>query len=178
TVDIWAYYNHADEVELFLNGQSLGTRNKMNDDLHVKWRVPFTPGILKAVSKKDGKIVLTQVIKTAGKPAKIILTSDRKSIHADGKDLAFITVKIEDKDGNIVPDADNQVRFTITGNGFLAGVDNGSQTSMESFKASERKAFNGLCLAVIQSNGKNGPVSLKAVSDGLQPATILVGTTK
>jgi beta-galactosidase len=148
TVDVWAYYNHANEVELFLNGKSLGTRKKQNDDLHVMWRVPFATGILKAVSKKDGKIVLTKEIKTAGQPAKIILTADRKNIKADGNDLSFVTVKVVDKDGNIVPDADNQVKFSISGYGFIAGVDNGSQTSMESFKASERKAFNGLCLAV------------------------------
>ena len=125
TVDVWAYYNHADEVELFLNGKSLGIKKKEGDDLHVMWRVKYEPGTLKAVSRKDGKVVLTREIHTAGKPAKIELSADRKNIKADGKDLSFITVKILDKDGNIVPNADNLVNFKINGNAFIAGVDNG-----------------------------------------------------
>ena len=100
-IDVWAYYNNADEVELFLNGKSLGTRKKLNDDLHVMWRVPFEPGALKAISRKNGKTVLIKEIKTAGKPAKIELTADRKIIKADGKDLSFITARILDKDGNL-----------------------------------------------------------------------------
>lgn len=172
TVDVWAYYNHADKVELFLNGKSLGTRKKEGDDLHVKWRVPFEPGTLKAVSKMNGKIVLTRQIKTAGKPAKIILIPDRNTIRADGKDLSFVTVKIVDAEGNLVPDAGNKVQFKITGEGTIAGVDNGSETSMESFKASERKAFNGLALAVIQSKEKTGTIQLTASSQNLQSATL------
>ncbi len=174
TVDIWAYYNHADEVELFLNGQSLGVQKKSGDDLHVKWRVPYKPGVVKAVSRKNGKVVLTKEIKTAGTPAKIILTADRSMIKADGNDLSFVKVNIVDKNGIVVPTADNLVRFTASGNGWIAGVDNGSETSMESFKASERKAMNGLCLAVLQSNGKKGPITLQAVSDGLAPASIIL----
>jgi len=174
TVDVWAYYNHADEVELFLNGKSLGTRKKTGDDLHVKWRVAFEAGTLKAVSKKNGNIVLTQEIKTAGKPAKIILSADRSLIKADGHDLSFVTVKVTDTDGNLVPDAANNVQFKISGEGTIAGVDNGSETSMESFKASERKAFNGLALAVVQSKEKAGIIQLTATSEGLQPATLQI----
>src|SRR5450432_2614322 len=88
TVDIWAYYNNADEVELFLNGKSLGSKRKTGDDLHVYWRINYIPGTLKAISKKNGKVVLTKEIKTAGIPAKIILSSDRKLIKADGNDLS------------------------------------------------------------------------------------------
>ncbi len=172
TVDVWAYYSNADEVELFLNAKSLGTRKKQGDDLHVMWRVPYQPGVLKAVSRKNGKVVLTQEMKTAGKPFRIHLTADRKNIKADGKDLSFVTVTITDKDGNMVPDADNLVTFTVNGNGTIAAVDNGSETSMESFRGNQRKAFNGLCLAVIQSNGKSGIISLKASADGLQPAEV------
>jgi len=102
-VDVWAYYNNADEVELFLNGKSLGIKRKPTDALHVMWRVPFEPGALKAVSRKNGKIVLIKEIKTAGAPAKIELTADRKIIHAGAKDLSFITARITDKDGNVVP---------------------------------------------------------------------------
>lgn len=172
SVDVWAYYSNADEVELFLNGKSMGIRKKQGDDLHVMWRVAYEPGTLKAVSRKDGKTVLIKEMKTAGKPAKILLTADRKTIKADGNDLSFVTVTITDKDGNMVPDADNLVQFTINGNGWIAAVDNGSETSMESFRGNQRKAFNGLCLAVIQSTGKSGTVALKASADGLQPAAV------
>jgi beta-galactosidase len=173
-VDIWAYYNHADEVELFLNGKSLGTRKKQNDDLHVMWRVPFVPGTLKAVSKKNGKIVLMKEIKTAGAPAKIVLTADRKNIKADGSDLSFITATITDANGITVPDAGNLIDFKINGEGFIAGTDNGNETDLTSFKSNQRKALNGLCLAVIQSKQKAGIVKLTATADGLQSAAITI----
>ncbi|MBV4359630.1 beta-galactosidase GalB [Pinibacter aurantiacus] len=170
TIDVWAYYNNADEVELFVNGKSLGVKRKTGDDLHVMWRTTFVPGTLKAVSRKNGKVVLTKEVRTAGAPAKIILQVDRKAIKA-GEDLSFVTVRIEDKDGNLVPDASNDVQFKLTGGGSIAGVDNGSQTSMESFKANHRKAFNGLCLAVVKA-AKAGKVTLTATSPGLSSATV------
>ena len=170
-IDVWAYTN-CDEVELFLNGKSMGTKRKSGDDIHLMWRLKFTPGILKAVGRKDGKEILTREIKTADKPYKIFLEADRNVIKADGKDLSFVTVKILDKDGTLVPYADNLVNFEITGEGKIAGVDNGSQTSHEPFKANYRKAFNGLCLAVIQSNGKAGKIKLTAKSENLLPASI------
>jgi len=174
TIDIWAYYNNADEVELFLNGKSLGVKKKQGDDLHVMWRTTFTPGTIKAVSRKNGKVVLTKEIHTAGQPAKMQLTADRKTIKANGKDLSFITVKVTDADGNMVPHANNLIKFSVSGPGFIAGTDNGNQTSMESFKASEHSAFNGLCLAIIQSNGKSGAITVTATAEGLPPATVTI----
>lgn len=176
TVDVWAYYNHADEVELFLNEKSLGTKKKIGDDLHVMWRVPFVAGTLKAVSKKDGKTVLTKEIKTAGRPAKIELIADRKNIKADGKDLSFITARIVDAAGNIVPDADTLIQFASEGNAEIIGTDNGLQTSMESFKGNQRKAFNGLALVVLQSKEKAGKVILKASSKNLASSSIEIVT--
>jgi len=172
TIDMWAYYNNADEVELFINGKSQGVKRKQGDDLYVMWRAQYEPGRVEAVSRKNGKPVVTQVIKTAGAPARIVLQADRSQLQSNGKDLSFVTVKVVDKEGNLVPDAANKITFTITGSGFIAGVDNGLQTSMEPFKASERKAFNGLCLAVIQSTGKPGTIKLQAQSAGLASATI------
>lgn len=171
-VDVWAYYNNADEAELFLNGTSLGIRKKEGGDLHVMWRVPFQPGTLKAVTRKNGATVLTKEIKTAGRPAKIVLAADRTMLKADGKDLSFITVSILDSDGNLVPDADNLVQFAVTGEGSIAGVDNGYQASMESFKASQRKAFNGLCLAIIQTGEKSGTITITARAEGLPPTSL------
>ena len=166
-VDMWAYYNNADEVELFVNGKSQGIRHKEGDDLHVSWRVKFEPGNVKAVSRKDGKVVATQEIRTAGEPAQVILTPDRTVIKADGTDLSFITVEIQDRNGNLCPNADNDVTFKVAGNGFIAGVDNGCQTSMERFKDNHRKAFYGKCLLVVQNDGKKGVIQVKATSPNL-----------
>lgn len=177
-VDVWAYYNHADEVELFLNGKSLGVKKKTGDDLHVMWRVKFEPGTIKAVSRKDGKVVLTKEIKTAGKPAKIQLLADRSTIKANGKDLSFITVKIVDKDGNVVPDAENLVNFKINGEAFIAGVDNGDPVSHDSFKVNYRKAFHGLALAIVQAKEKTGEVSFTASAEGLSAVTLTLNLTK
>ncbi|MEJ5352612.1 MAG: beta-galactosidase GalB [Melioribacteraceae bacterium] len=175
TIDVWAYTN-CDEVELFLNGKSLGAKRKIGDDLHLMWRVKFVPGTIKAVGKKNGKEFLIKEIKTAKEPYKISLEADRKIIKADGKDLSFVTVKILDKDGTLVPYADNLVNFEILGEGKIVGVDNGSQTSHEPFKANYRKAFNGLCLVVIQSNNKAGKIKLSAKSENLLPAEIEIET--
>jgi beta-galactosidase len=172
-IDVWAYFN-SDEVELFLNGKSLGAKRKMGDDLHVSWRVPFAPGTLKAVSRKGGKVVLTKEIRTAGQPAAVVLISDRKIIKADGEDLSFVTVKVVDSNGIVVPNADNLVRFEVTGEGAIAGVDNGSQISMELFKANQRRAFHGLALAIIQSKGKPGNINLKATAEGLSSASVVI----
>ena len=176
TVDIWSYYNNADEVELFLNGTSLGKKAKGGDSLHVIWKVPFEPGVLKAVSRQKGKTVLTREVRTAGAPYAVQLSADRTSLNADGNDLSFVTVKIVDKDGNLVPDAGHLVSFTTKGPGFIAGVDNGDPVSHESFKASQRRSFHGLCLAIVQSTRKGGEVVLTASADGLLPSSVIIRT--
>jgi beta-galactosidase len=178
TIDVWAYYNNADEVELFVNGKSVGVKAKTGEDLHVMWRVTYEVGSIKAVSRKNGQTVLEREIKTAGEPARIELTADRTNIVADGSDLSFVTVRILDKDGNMVPHADNLVNFTIHGEGFIAGVDNGYQASLEPFKANYRKAFHGMCLAIVQNNGKKGTIKLKATAQGLESAEVVVKCVK
>ncbi|MDB5015447.1 MAG: beta-galactosidase [Mucilaginibacter sp.] len=174
TVDVWAFYNNADEVELYLNGKSVGVKRKNGEDLHVMWRLKFEPGTLKAISRKNGKIILTREIHTAGAPAKIELIADRKTIKADGKDLSFITVRILDKDGNLVPDANNLVNFKLNGEAFIAGVDNGDEVSHDPFKANYRKAFNGMALAIVQNKGKAGNINFTATSAELQGATVVL----
>lgn len=173
-VDVWAYTN-LDKVELFINDKSLGVQENGEDIFHLLWRVNFQPGTLKAVGEKDG-ISIIKEIHTAGEPAQIQLSADRQTIHADGKDLSFVTVTILDADGHVVPRADNLVNFNISGPGFIAGVDNGLQTSHEPFKANYRKVFNGLCLAVVQSTGEKGAVTLEASSEGLSSETIEIRT--
>ncbi len=166
-VDVWAYSNCA-SVELFLNGKSLGTKSKEGDDLHLSWRVPFEQGTLLAVGKTvDGKI-LRQEIRTAGEPVRLELVPDRKIIHADGKDLSFITVNVLDKDGIPVPNASNNVIFSVQGDGVIAGVDNGCETSQESFRGHSIHAFNGKCLVIVRSGEHKGKVVISASASGLK----------
>lgn len=172
TIDMWAYYSQADEVELFINNTSQGVQKKADGVFHVCWRVVYEPGTVKIVARKDGKEIMQKEIKTAGEPARIRLTPDRSTVQANGTDLSFVTVEVIDADGNLCPLADNLINFTVKGNAFIAGVDNGNQTSMESFKTPYRKAFYGKCLVVLQNNGKKGNIQLTASSDGLQSSGI------
>jgi len=169
-VDVWVYTN-CEEVELFLNGKSLGTKKRDNNISHLKWRVPFEPGTLIAVGKKNGSEDLRTEVSTAGPPERIIMTADRNNIMAGGSDLSFITVNIVDKDGIPVPYASNLVNFVIDGDASIAGVDNGMQTSMEPFKADHRRAFHGKCLLVIRSGNRKGNVKITASSDNLEGAS-------
>ena len=178
-VDVWAYYNNADEVELLLNGRSLGTRSKGKDDFHVSWRVPFEPGTLTAISRRDGKEVARDERRTAGEPAAIRLTPDRSEIAADGTDLSYVTVEVVDADGNLCPWAENEITFSVDGSAFNAGVDNGSPISLERFKADKRKAFYGKALIILQNDhGAEGAATLKATSPGLVPASITINSNK
>lgn len=173
-VDVWAYYNNADEVELYLNGVSLGKRSKTGDDLHVMWRVPYAPGTLKAVSRKDGKEVLAKEIKTAGEPVSIRLKADRSVIDNDGKDLSFVTVELLDKNGNANPLANQLVKFSIEGEGTIAGTDNGDQNDHVSLKKPERHLFYGKCMAIVQSTSRAGNITLKASVDGMPAQEIVI----
>lgn len=175
-VDMWCYYNDADSVELVVNGKSAGFSKKTGSRRHAEWRVRYEPGMVEAVAWKNGKAVRRKVIRTAGSPAQVRLTPDRREIAADGRDLSYVTVEILDKDGNLCPDADNLVKFEVKGSGFIAGVDNGSQTSMERFKDNKRKAFYGKCMLVVQNNGKAGRISVRAVAEGLKEAEAVIAS--
>ncbi len=170
-------YTNCDAVELFINGKSYGEKrlefprqghsgawdkyakpevHPTTADLHLEWDVPYEPGVMKAIGKKDGKIVCTEEIHTTSTPASIRLSSDRDTIFANEQDAADIKIEIVDSAGNIVPTANNLVKFFIEGEGTLIGVDNGNPIDHDSFKADYRKAFNGLCLAIVQSTNKPG----------------------
>lgn len=173
-IPVWCYSN-SESVELFLNGKSLGEKKFSNTkDLHLLWMVPYAPGTLKAVAKNNGKQVCVTEIQTADAPAKIVLSPDRNEINPDGEDLSYIKVEIVDQEGHVCPNADNLVKFKIEGDGAIAGVDNGNPVSHEYFKASERKAFHGLCLAVVQSKHGRGAIRLSAESEGLLAAEVLI----
>lgn len=176
TVDVWAYYNNADEVELYLNGTSIGIKKKEDDDLHVMWRLPFEPGTLKAVSRKNGATVLEREIKTAGQVDSFKLSADRESLDADGKNLAFITVDLVDSAGNFVATANNQLNFELKGAGEIVGVASGDPTNHESFKGETYKALNGKCLVIVQSATTADALELTVSSDGLKSKTITIKT--
>ena len=175
-VDVWAYYSNADEVELYLNGKSLGKRSKEGDKFHVSWRVPFTKGTLKVISRKNGKEVLSREIKTADKPVSIRLTADRNIITANGKDLSFVTVEALDANGITVPIADNLIKFSIEGEGTIVGTDNGDPTDSLSLKKPERKLFNGKAIVVIKSTKKRGNIILKVSSENIESSNIKISS--
>ncbi len=173
TIDLWAYYNQADEVELFINGKSQGIRKKADHpsdgwkpglctEYHVGWRVTYEPGEIKAISRKDGKKVCEQTIKTAGTPHHIRLTTDYH-----GKACTFVNVEVVDQDGNLCPWAEDQIFFTIDGDAKIIDTDNGCQTSLENFKAPQRKAFFGKCMVVVKGKG-----TLKAQAMNLKEGTL------
>jgi beta-galactosidase len=170
-VQVWAYTN-CEEAELFLDGASLGVRRFEPDGpLHLEWIVPFRPGVLRAVGKRGGRIAARAVVRTAGSPAAVRLSTDRGTLSAGGEDLAFVAADIVDARGTLVPDASDLVRFKIAGPGKIAGVDNGDPICHEAYAGSERSAFHGKCLAIVRSAGRAGTLRLTAVCDGLKSGT-------
>ena len=167
-------FTSGDEAELFLNGQSLGKKKKAEFEYRIRWDdVKYQAGELKAVAYKNGKIWAEETLKTTDKPAKILAAADRSEIKADGEDLAFITVKITDKNGLMVPDANNKINFKIEGLGEIVATDNGNPADLVSFASHERAAFNGMALVIIRANkGYNGKMKLIITSDGLDKAVV------
>ena len=166
TIDMWCYYNHADEVELFVNGKSQGIRRKKvygaanegtawqhSTEYHVMWRVAFEPGEVKVVARKDGKQVGEQTIRTAGAPHHIVLKKTYQGTLSFGasEPTTFVEVQVVDKDGNLCPNANNQIFFSSDAK--ILGTDNGCQTSLERFTDPHRKAFFGKCVVVLKGKG-------------------------
>jgi len=171
-------YSSGDEVELFLNGKSLGRKKKEALQYRFRWDdLKYEPGVIRAVAFKGGKPWAESSVKTTGPAAQILLRADRASIRADGKDLSFVTVTIADKEGLPVPRSHNLVQFEISGPGEIAALDNGDPTSHDSFQAREKRAFNALCLAIVRSRkGGAGAITLKARSDGLEGRTLVLAS--
>jgi beta-galactosidase len=189
-------YTNCDTVELFLNGKSVGGKGyrfprygmeghygnssprsrvmRTTSDLHLTWDVPYEPGTLKAVGTRAGETVAIMEITTTGEPAQVVLFADRNSIIADLRDVVHITAEVQDDHGRVVPSAENVITFEVQGEGKLIGVDNGDPRSHESFKAKQRAAFSGLCLAIVQSNSTGGPIRVTASSPSLKPYTVMV----
>ena len=159
-------FSNARQVELFLNDKSLGVKD-MPHDGHVEWHVPYQPGRLVAKGYTDGKTVATDEVQTTRVPASIQLSPDRRTLHTDGEDTVVVPVSVVDKDGRVVPDADNRVTFQLSGGGRILGVGNGNPADHDTDKADNRKAFHGRCIVVIQAGTQAGTLDLTATSPGL-----------
>ncbi|HKO20749.1 MAG TPA: glycoside hydrolase family 2 TIM barrel-domain containing protein, partial [Acidobacteriaceae bacterium] len=189
-------YTNCDTVELFLNGKSVGVKGyefprtgmlgrygntpprerelQTTADLHLAWDVPYAPGILKAVGRKLGQVVQTTEVRTTGSPAAIRLIADRERIGTARGDVCHVTVEVVDKDDLVVPTANSPLVFALTGDGRIVGLDNGRPDSPESYQGTRRDAFNGMALAVLQSNGRPGTMTLKVSSGELRSNSVNV----
>lgn len=164
-------FSNCEEVELFLNGESLGRKNMpLNGSL--KWTVEYAPGTLSAKGYRGGKVVAQTKVETTGAPAVVKLEVDRSNLAADERDVSIVTVSVTDSQGRPVPTADNLIRFTLQGPGKIIGVGNGDPSSHEPDKSNQRKLFCGLAQVIIQSPDKSGEGRFTAAADGLQPATL------
>jgi beta-galactosidase len=180
-IPVWAHSN-LDEVELFVNGKSLGSQ-KVPRLGHVEWKVKYEPGFIEARGSKDGKIVLTEKRETTGPAVAIRLTADRTEIDADGEDVAILKVEALDKEGRPVPTAGNFIGFKVSGEGALIGVGNGDPNCQESDKEPKRSLFNGLAQVIVQSTRRPGEIHVEAVKEGwdgpeLTPAKLVISTKK
>jgi beta-galactosidase len=146
--------------------------------LHLTWDVPFAPGQLVAVARRDGREVARDEVDTAGAPAAVRLTPDKRAITADGKSLSYLTADVVDAHGVLVPDADNAISFQVSGAGRLVGTDNGREEDAENYKASTRQAFNGKALAIVASGDRPGPITVTATAPGLAPTRTTIVATR
>lgn len=169
-------FTSGEEVELFLNGKSLGRRKKGKFEYRLRWDdVTYEPGELKAVAYKNGEKWAETTVETTGEPTRLEATADRNNISADGKDLSFITVEVKDDQGRLVPDADNLIEFSIEGPGKIIATDNGNPADMVPFPSLRRKAFNGLALAVVRSiENKPGVITITFKSEGLRHGDVKI----
>ena len=171
-LEVWVHSN-LDRVELFLNGQSQGAQN-VTRNTHLMWKVKYVPGAIEARGYKGGEQVLVAKRETAGPAAKIVLHSDRQKLRADGEDVAMITAQIQDAQGREVSIADNPLTFKVMGRGKLIGLGSGDPSSHELDTAESRRAFNGLCQAIVQTSKSADEIQVEASSPGLQPGTVTV----
>ena len=175
TISVWCETN-CKNVELFLNGKSLGSKQVMKNS-HLEWKVRYQPGILEAKGVRNNKTLSTR-FETTGNPSAIRLSPDRESIHGDGEDVVVVDVTVQDANGNEVPDASNLIRFELQGSGRIIGVANGDPSSHEADVHLDgnysRSLFSGKCQVIIQSDNHEGMIILRASSEGLEPASVSI----
>ncbi len=168
-------FTNCDSVRLYLNNRLISSHNRGDSKNGVlSWKVPYKSGELKAETYNNGIIAAENILKTTGKPERIILESDRSLIHADMEDIASVKILVTDKQGNVVPDADNEVSIDVTGAGINAGIGNGDSNSIEPYKSDHHSVYEGKARLFIQSNGKKGTIEIKASAEGLQGAGLTI----
>ncbi|WP_235523522.1 beta-galactosidase GalB [Sphingobium sp. Leaf26] len=171
-------FSSADEGELFVNGKSQGKIRKRDYEYRFRWDyVVYEPGEVKVVTWKKGQPWATETIHTVGEAAKLSLTADRAAIASDGRDLSFVTLKVLDKDGNVVPAAKQKVDFSIEGPGTIVATDNGDPTDMTAFPSKSRDAFNGRALAIVKAQ-RPGKIILRARAEGLGETQVEIGAKR
>ncbi|KAI1812168.1 glycoside hydrolase family 2 protein [Poronia punctata] len=172
-------FSSGDEVELFVNGESVGRKQREDFTYRFRWDdVTYQPGDLRAVAYKDGEEWATDYKKTVGDAAALNVTADRTKITADGYDLSFITVAVVDADGEIVPRADNEITFSVSGPGKILSTDNGNPTDFTVFQSPSRKAFSGLALAIIGTTaGETGDITVTVEADGLEGGEVTISAS-
>jgi beta-galactosidase len=171
-VRVWVHSN-AERVELLLNGTSMGVQ-EVKPNTHLEWNVPYAPGRLEARGYRGGKVALTDVRETTGPAAHIVLVPDRATIDADGEDVSSVAVQIVDAQGRVVPTADHEVTFEVTGSGALLGLGNGDPSDHADDKGVVRRAFNGYCMAIVQASKTAGSLTVKATAETLGGATAII----
>jgi beta-galactosidase len=169
-------YTRSQQVKLELNGKIIGEQNvDPMKSITATFEVPYEPGTLIAHCYDNDKQSASQTLETTGKPIAVRLIADRTQIKADRNDLSYVRAEIIDSKGNIVPDADNiVVNFVVTGNGKVAGVGSGNPSDMSSFQQPRKKAYQGICLAIIRPETTPGKISVKATAEGLQEASLVI----
>ena len=172
-------YTSYESAELFVNGKSYGVQRKSKDSGEFRryrliWdNVIYQPGEIKVVAlDKAEEPAKQKIVKTTGKPKKIVLTVDRIKIKADGEDLAYVTAEVVDVNGLLCPTAQNELTFMVTGAGFLRATGNGNSTDITPFKSNKRKLYNGKCLVIVNAGEKRGYVNLEAVGLGIESAIV------
>jgi beta-galactosidase len=171
-IEVWCHSN-LERVELLVNGRSVGSRDVPRDG-HVMWKVPYAAGVIEARGYHGGAVALTAKRETTGPAARLVLEPDRATIDGDGEDLAVVAVRVVDAAGRVVPVADDEVTFQATGPGRIIGVGNGDPSSHEADQGTVRRAFNGLCMAIVQAAKAAGELRIEATAPGLAPGSASV----
>lgn len=172
-------FTNADAVDLYLDDEAIGTQSRDDPaDPTIEWDVPYDPGRLRAEARTDGEVVASDEVRTAGDPDRVELALDRESLAADGRDLVYARATVVDSDGVVVPRADHEIEFDVSGAGEVVGVDNGNLDSTESFTGTRRSAYQGTCFAVVQAARSGGDLSIVARVDGLAGAERTIPVTR
>jgi beta-galactosidase len=171
-------YTNAQEVELFLNGNSLGTQKLHTDASPITYQILFAPGELKAVARNDGKEAATDILRTAGKPARLVLSTDapNEPLTPDWNDVRYVVASLVDEHGTRLPDSSTVVHFAVTGPASVIAVDNGNMIDHDPFQATQRKLYDGKVSALIRGSAPSGRVTVTAIAEGVPPAAISLQT--